>query len=241
MIGGASEIAESLLALLAGRGLRQAVLCGRDEAALRQVARRLELLGVAQVDTLSCDVQEVSGLGPLAEHAAALLGRVDLVVVAAGMLLPTGREELDPEMVARLVGTNFTGPAAAVAAFVPVLRRQRAGRVVVLSSVAGVRVRRANLLYGAAKAGLDAFGQGLAATLTGTGVGVLIVRPGFVRTRMTAGRRPQPLAVGPERVAEAIVAGLERGAAVVWVPGVLRPVFALARLVPRRAWARLTR
>ena len=106
---------------------------------------------------------------------------------------------------------------------------------------AAIRPRRANFVYGATKAGLDAFARGLADSLHGSGVRLLLVRPGFVIGRMTRGLRPAPLATTPAAVGRAVAAGLARDAAVVWVPPVLR-VFAVAlRLIPRPIWRRLRR
>jgi decaprenylphospho-beta-D-erythro-pentofuranosid-2-ulose 2-reductase len=241
VIGGASEIAEAILAALAARGLTEVALCGRDATAMARAGERLGRLGVTRAEIIPCDVRETSLLDAVAEQAVARLGQIDLLVVAAGVLVPTGQDELDSATVANLIASNFAGPAAAIAAFVPALRRQGGGRIVVLSSVAATRVRRANFAYGSSKAGLDGFSQGLADWLTGSQVEVLIVRPGFVHTKMTAGRRAQPLAVGPRQVADAVVSGLDRHASVVWVPRVLQPIFALARLVPRRIWRQITR
>jgi len=119
------------------------------------------------------------------------------------------------------------------------MRNQGHGRLVVLSSVAGVRARRANFIYGSSKSGLDAFSQGLADALEGTGVGVTIVRPGFVVGRMTSGRSPAPFATTPEAVADAVVGGIAAGSAVVYAPPVLRWVFAVMRLLPGAIWRRM--
>jgi decaprenylphospho-beta-D-erythro-pentofuranosid-2-ulose 2-reductase len=110
---------------------------------------------------------------------------------------------------------------------------------VVLSSAAGERVRRADFIYGSSKAGLDAFAQGLGDALYGTGVHVMVVRPGFVRTRMTAGLPPAPLATTPEAVATAIELGLRRRSETVWVPGTLRLVMSALRHAPRALFRRL--
>jgi len=109
----------------------------------------------------------------------------------------------------------------------------------VLSSVAGVRVRRANYVYGAAKYGLDGFAQGLSETLDGSGVSLYLVRPGFVRTKMTAGRPAAPFAVDADRVGADIVAGIERGRPVIWSPPALGWLFSVLRLLPRPIWRRL--
>jgi decaprenylphospho-beta-D-erythro-pentofuranosid-2-ulose 2-reductase len=111
--------------------------------------------------------------------------------------------------------------------------------MVVLSSVAAERARKSNAIYGAAKAGLDALAQGLADSLAGTGVRMLVVRPGFVRTRMTAGLDAAPFATTAEAVADATVKALARRAHTVWVPPTMRYVFAVLRHVPRPIYRRL--
>jgi decaprenylphospho-beta-D-erythro-pentofuranosid-2-ulose 2-reductase len=111
----------------------------------------------------------------------------------------------------------------------------------VLSSVAGVRVRKANYVYGSAKAGLDGFAQGLADALHGSGARVVVVRPGFVIGRMTAGLTPAPMSATVDVVADAVIEGLRSGRQTVWAPKGLRPVFAVMRLLPRAIWRRLPR
>jgi short-subunit dehydrogenase len=115
------------------------------------------------------------------------------------------------------------------------------GAVVVFSSVAGVRVRRANYVYGSAKAGLDGFANGLADALHGTGVRLLIVRPGFVIGRMTEGMDPAPLSSTPAQVAAATARALSTGRRTVWVPWALRPLFFGMRLLPQSVWRRMPR
>jgi len=239
VIGGGSDIARETLRLLAERRLRSVLLAGRDATALEAVADELRVLGVAAATTAHLDVTDVGFLEAFANEAGERLGEIDLVLVSVGDLGSSVVEDLDATAVAAAVITNFAGPAAVTMALAQVLRAQGCGRIVVLSSVAGVRVRKANFVYGAAKAGLDGFALGLADALEGSGVGVTVVRPGFVHTKMTAGLKPAPLAVDAPAVAAAIVRGLETGAAVVWVPGVLRPIFAALKLLPRALWRRV--
>src|SRR5439155_2924525 len=130
--------------------------------------------------------------------------------------------EKDANAAVEVLTVNFVGAASAGLASARQLRAQGHGVLAVLSSVAGERARRANFVYGSSKAGLDAFFQGLGDALAGTGASVMIVRPGFVHTKMTEGLDPAPLATTPEAVAEAIVRGLERGSEIVWVPPALR-------------------
>ena len=119
------------------------------------------------------------------------------------------------------------------------LRAQGHGTIVALSSVAGERVRKSNFVYGSSKAGVDAFYQGLGDALRGRGVHVMIVRPGFVTTKMTEGLEPAPLSTTPDAVAQAIAQGLERGRDTVWVPPTLRYVMSGLRHLPRSVFRRL--
>jgi decaprenylphospho-beta-D-erythro-pentofuranosid-2-ulose 2-reductase len=239
VVGGTSDIARAVLRALVARRLRRIVLVGRDEIGLAIVAKELQALGALAVDTVTLDVTDLSRIPTVVHDTATRLGQVDLVLVAAGTLGDQASDEDDPDAVARVLTTNTTGPAAVMAAFAAVLRTQGHGRMVVLSSVAGVRVRRSNYLYGASKAGLDAFAQGMAEALRGSGASLMIVRPGWVDTAMTQGRDPAPMATTPDAVAADVVAGMERSASVVWSPPVLRAIFAVMRLVPAALWRRL--
>ncbi len=239
VVGGSSDIARQILLLLARRRLVHVVLCGRDLAAMEEVAGELRRVGVSRAECLSLDLIEPGGLGELAEEATERLGEVDLALFSAGELGSAELEELDAARVSQMVASNFSGQAAIALELAKGLLRQGSGRLVFISSVAGVRVRRANFVYGAAKAGLDSFAIGLSEALRGTGVGVMIVRPGFVRTKMTAGLPAAPFSVGPQEVAAAVLAGLEEGREVVWVPAPLRLVFGLLRLLPQALWRRL--
>jgi decaprenylphospho-beta-D-erythro-pentofuranosid-2-ulose 2-reductase len=239
VLGGSSEIARAVLRILAASRLRHVVLAGRDEVALAGAAKELEALGTERVETATLDVTDVGAVGVFARDVAQRRHHLDLVLVAAGVLGDQAADEHDPEAAARVLTTNFVGPAAAMLAFADVMRVQGAGRIVVLSSVAGVRVRRANFVYGSSKAGLDGFAQGLAESLRGSGAGLMIVRPGWVATRMTAGREPGPMATTPDAVAADVVRGLERGSAVVWSPAPLRIVFGLLRNLPVALWRRM--
>jgi decaprenylphospho-beta-D-erythro-pentofuranosid-2-ulose 2-reductase len=238
-LGGSSEIARAILRALATSRLRHVVLAGRDEVALAGAAKELEALGTERVETVAFDVTDTAGHAGFARDVANRLGHIDLVLVAAGVLGDQPSDEHDPEATARVLTTNTVGPAAAMVAFADILRAQGTGRIVVLSSVAGVRVRRANFVYGASKVGLDGFAQGLAESLRGSGAALTIVRPGWVATRMTAGRDPGPMATTPDAVATDVVRGLERGAATVWSPAPLKFVFAALRLLPAGLWRRL--
>jgi decaprenylphospho-beta-D-erythro-pentofuranosid-2-ulose 2-reductase len=239
VLGGTSDIARAVVRALVARRLRRVVLAGRDQVGLAATAKELLALGADEVHVIPYDTLDASSHGALAADAATLLGQVDLVLVAVGALGDQMVDEHNPDAISRVFTTNATGPAAAMAAFADVLRNQGHGRMVVLSSVAAVRVRRANYIYGASKAGLDAYAQGMAEALRGSGASLMVVRPGWVATRMTAGRAPAPFATTPDAVAADVVAGLTRSAAAVWSPAALGVVFGVLRLLPRALWRRL--
>ncbi len=236
VFGGASEIGQQVLAALHLPPDAEVLLAGRDEQRMAEAAERL----ACRVRTLHYDAAATGTHRAVIEKAFAD-GDVDLVISAAGIL--AGQEVLDgdPDRAGLLVQTNLTGHVTTLLAAAARLRERGHGTIVVLSSVAAIRPRRANFVYGATKAGLDAFARGLADSLRDSGVRVLLVRPGFVIGRMTRGLRPAPLATTPAAVGRAVAAGLARDATVVWVPPVLR-VFAVAlRLIPRPIWRRLRR
>ncbi len=239
VLGGGSDISRALLRDLAGRRMSAVLLAGRTVESLEGAVEDLHALRVDKVEVSVLDVTDVGALEEFADLAAEKLGTIDLVLVAAGVLGTGELSALDAPLVASLATTNFTGPAAAMTAFARVLSAQGHGRIVVLSSVAGYRVRAANFVYGATKAGLDGFALGLGDALVGSGVTVMVVRPGYVRTKMTEGRKAVAFAVDASDVADAVVRGLEKDAEVVWVPSWLCYVFGLLRLAPRFLWRRI--
>ena len=207
--------------------------------ALEQAAKDLRH-SVARVETVTFDASTLDDVDKTVMRCfEAAAEAVDLVIVAVGELGHQEVDESDPDRIARMMTVNLTWPAAALSVVAAQLRQQGHGRIIVLSSVAGFRVRRSNFIYGSAKAGLDGFAAGLCRSPSGTGVSVHIVRPGFVRTKMTAGRSPAPFAVEAPRVASDIVRGLARGQTVIWSPGLLRWVFSALRLLARRTVAPL--
>ena len=240
VFGGNSEIALAIVEeLAAADGLERAVLAVRDPANAPGVAR-LGNAGLA-TDAVAFDAAQTD-THPAAVDAAfaALAGRdLDLAIVAFAVLGDQDRAKRDPAAAVRLATTNFTGAISVLTVLGERLRQQGHGAIVVLSSVAAERARQANYPYGATKAGLDAFAQGLGDAVAPSNVHVLVARPGWVRTKMTAGDRPKPLATDPERVAKDVVAGLHRGAHTVWSPRALRPLSAAMRLLPRPLWRRI--
>ncbi|MBW8711082.1 MAG: SDR family NAD(P)-dependent oxidoreductase, partial [Mycobacterium sp.] len=140
-----------------------------------------------------------------------------------------------------IVHTDFVAQVSLLTVLANTMRSAGSGSIVVFSSVAGVRVRRANYVYGSAKAGLDGFSSGLADALHDTGVHLLLVRPGVVIGRMTEGMTPAPLSSTPDQVAAATVRALARRRRTAWVPWALRPMFIGLRLLPQSVWRRMPR
>ncbi|HEY0715977.1 MAG TPA: SDR family NAD(P)-dependent oxidoreductase [Streptosporangiaceae bacterium] len=242
LLGGTSEIGLAILAALDAPAGTEVLLAGRDLAALAQAGDELAGPGGRPVTVRARRYDALDFAGHETFAAAAWsAGPVDLVISAAGVLIPQAELDRDPGQAAALVGTNLTGHVTTLLACAARMREQGHGTIVVLSSIAAVRPRRANFVYGAAKAGLDAFARGLADTLHGSGVRVLLVRPGFVTGRMTAGLPPAPLATTPAAVGQAVATALGRGDRTVWVPRSLVVLAAVLRVIPRPVWRRLRR
>ncbi|WP_028802916.1 decaprenylphospho-beta-D-erythro-pentofuranosid-2-ulose 2-reductase [Streptomyces sp. 142MFCol3.1] len=237
ILGGTSEIALASARRLIVRRTRTVWLAGRPSPELEQAAGRLRGMG-ADVRTVAFDALDSASHETVLGKVFAE-GDIDMVLLAFGVLGDQARDEKEPLAAARVAQTNYTGAVSAGLIAARALQSQGHGSLVVLSSVAGERARRSNFIYGSSKAGLDAFSQGLGDALYGTGVHVMVVRPGFVRTKMTAGLPQAPMATTPEAVAAAVETGLRRRSETVWVPGALRFVMAALRHLPRPLFRRL--
>jgi decaprenylphospho-beta-D-erythro-pentofuranosid-2-ulose 2-reductase len=236
LLGGTSEIGLAILAALDAPPDTEILLAGRDEERLTAAAKQLPY----PARTLAFDATALATHPGVIDIAFAD-GAVDLVISAAGVLVPQPELDRDPLRAGLLVETNFTAHVTTILATAERMRSAGHGTIVVLSSVAAIRPRKANFVYGSAKAGLDAFARGLADSLHGTGVRVLLVRPGFVIGRMTAGMPAAPLSSTPAGVAVAVAAALAGDRAEVWVPRALQPFAAVMRVLPRPVWRRLRR
>ena len=234
LIGGTSEIGLAIVRRLGADAPLRVFLLGRDRDALAGAAATFDGAEYDVVDADALDSHE-----PVIARTFDRAGGFDVVVLAVGVLGAQAGLDADGAEAAEVMRVGFLGSGSLLLAALRALRRQGRGTMVVLSSVAAERARRSNAIYGATKAGLDALAQGLADSLAGSGVRVLVVRPGFVRTRMTAGLDPAPFATTPEAVAEATVAALAGREHTVWVPRGLRYVFAVLRHLPRPLYRRL--
>ncbi len=236
VLGGTSEIALALVRRWS-TARPQVVLAARPGPRRDEVVAALSAEGFP-VTVLDFDAEDTA-THPGVVEAAAAVGDIDVAVVAFGVLGDQEQAWQDHASAVRLARVNYTGAVSVGAALAKVMRRQGHGVIVAFSSVAGERVRRANFVYGSTKAGMDAFFSGLGQALEGSGARVLVVRPGFVRTRMTTGRRPAPFAVGPDDVAKAVAEAIVSQRRVVWVPRRVRAVSAVLRALPGPAFRRL--
>ena len=239
VLGGTSEIALAIVRELLSASPREVVLVGRDGARLDAAVSVLTRAGCTQVSAIELDADDTDRHEAVVEEAFQRLGGADLVLLAVGRLGERGGVPRDVGDALDVLRVNVVGAGSLLIWAARALRRQGSGTLVVLSSVAGERVRPANVVYGAAKAGLDGLARGLGDALHGDGVRVMVVRPGFVRTRMTRDLDPAPLAIDPDQVARAVVRGLEHGSSVVWAPRSLRWVMMAVRALPRPLLRRL--
>jgi NAD(P)-dependent dehydrogenase (short-subunit alcohol dehydrogenase family) len=239
LLGGTSEIGLAIVRRLLDEGPVRPYLIGRDRDRLADALAGLERSGCAGGEFDVLDADDLDAQQRVIGRAFELTGGFDTVVLAVGVLGAQAGLDADRAQALEVMRTNFIGSGSLLLECLSRLREQGSGTLVVLSTVAAERPRAGNAIYGAAKAGLDSLAQGLADSTAGTGVRVLVVRPGFVTTKMTAGLEPTPMATTPQAVADATVQALHGSAHTVWVPGRLRLVFAVLRHLPRAVFRRL--
>lgn len=239
VLGGGSEIAQATVDRLVADRCRTVVLAGRDVDALASTAETLRAAGASSVAVIAFDATDTAHHHALITQAFADHGDFDLVLMAFGVLGDQDHFDAAPAAAAEAAITNYAGGVSAGLSVAECLRRQGHGTLAVITSVAGERGRADNYVYGSTKAGLDAFAEGLGDRLYGSGASVMVIRPGFVRTKMTTHLDDGPMATTADAVADDIVAGLQRGAHTVWSPAKLRVVFAILRVLPRPLWRKL--
>ncbi|SDB80004.1 Short-chain dehydrogenase [Raineyella antarctica] len=239
VFGGRSEIGLAIARRLApDRTVVLAVRPGDTEAARRACLAA----GAHAVLVVGFDADDTDAHPGLVARIEAQAGPIGVAVLAFGILGDQRLAETDPAEVVRILHTDFVAQASLLTVLADRLRPRGTGTIVAFSSVAGVRVRRANYVYGSAKAGLDGFASGLADALHGSGVHLVVARPGFVVGRMTAGMDPAVFASTPDQVADAVVERISRGSGVdLWIPWQLRVMFSVAPFVPRALWRRMPR
>jgi decaprenylphospho-beta-D-erythro-pentofuranosid-2-ulose 2-reductase len=238
LLGGTSDIGLAIVRRLLNPTTRTVVLACRDVVRGERAAAGLRHHSLA-VEVVPFDATATGTHSELVRGLSQKHGDIDVAIVAFGLLGDRAVTPVDPAAAVELAQVNFTGVVSSTIAVANQMRQQGHGSIVMLSSVAAERVRRANPVYGGTKAGIDGFAQGLGDALADDGVHVLIVRPGFVVSQMTTGLKAAPFATTPEKVADATVNGLRSRRRIVWVPGTLRYVFSVLRHLPGPMWRRL--
>jgi NAD(P)-dependent dehydrogenase (short-subunit alcohol dehydrogenase family) len=239
VFGGTKGIGRAVARVFAGRGDR-VFLLGRDGDELLKSAQDLGIRGGAGVPsaTALCDLADATTFAPALAAATQALGTIDIVVLTAADFATQADLEGDLARLQRLLDVNFTktvlfceqartGPLA------------RGGTLCVISSVAGDRGRKPVILYGATKAGLSAYLEGLDHKFRASGLRVVCVKPGFVKTGMTSGLKPPPFAGEPDAVAADIVRAIDRGTPLVYTPWIWRWVMLVIKLLPRAVMRRI--
>jgi decaprenylphospho-beta-D-erythro-pentofuranosid-2-ulose 2-reductase len=240
VFGGTSDIAKATLDQLVAKRLDRVVLVGRSTNALEVVKAQLQSAGCSTVQIVVSNAADPASAATAVDEAFAALGQpADLILMAVGLLGNQEEDDDSAERTAEMFTVNTTWPAAVLAGVRGKLVAQGYGHIVVLSSVAAIRTRRANYTYGAGKMGLDGYARGLAASVSGTGVSVQIVRPGFVTTKMTAHLEKVPFSTTADAVAEVIVDGLSKKTTVTYAPSIVKFVFVILRHLPEVIWRRL--
>jgi short-subunit dehydrogenase len=239
IFGGRSEIGLELAARLAPGAT--VLLAARRADKLDDEVAAVRAAGAANVHVREFDADDLASHAPLIDSIVVEHGPIDTAVLAFGILGDQARAEKDPGHATAIVHTDFVAQVSVLTVLAATMRTAGRGTIVTFSSIAGARVRRANYVYGSAKAGLDGFCSGLADALHGSGVRLLVMRPGFVIGRMTEGMAPAPFSRTAPQVADATVRSLRGKRSSVWFPWQVGALAAVMRLLPRPLWRRMPR
>lgn len=240
LLGGTKGIGRELGRELAERG-HDLFLLGRDLGELEKSARDMEQRGGGErrIGHAHCDLEQPAGFGAALAQADQALAGFDSVVVTAAAFATQAALENDSGLAARLLTVDFVNTVVFCEHARRLLLARGGGRLCVLSSVAGERGRKPVVLYGASKAGLSAYLEGLDHKFYAQGLRVICVKPGFVKTSMTEGLEPPPFAGEPTRVGKAIARALERETPVLYTPAIWRFIMLVIRLLPRFVMRRI--
>jgi NAD(P)-dependent dehydrogenase (short-subunit alcohol dehydrogenase family) len=224
---------------MAARG-DQVFLLGRSAEDLARSALDLEArAGSPTPGVAVCDLERPETFVPALDAAAQRLGGIDTIVVTAGLFSTQDRLESDRDLAARVLAVDFTNTIRFCEEARERLLAAGGGTLCVFSSVAGERGRKPVVLYGAAKAGLTRYLEGLDARFHGRGLRVVCVKPGFVRTAMTSGLPEPPFASDPDDVAAYALRAIDRGTPVVYAPRIWMIIMTVIRWLPRAVLRRV--
>jgi decaprenylphospho-beta-D-erythro-pentofuranosid-2-ulose 2-reductase len=237
-LGATKGMGRALARAMAERGDRLFLL-GRPGEDLETSARDLETRGAGAVGTAPCDLERPETFAPALEAADAALSGFDTVVVTAGLFATQDELEADPALAIRLSTVNFANTVGFCEEARKRLLANGGGTLCAFSSVAGERGRKPVVIYGASKAGLSRYLEGLDHRYRSGGLRVVTVKPGFVKTGMTAGLTPPPFAGEPDAVAKRVLIAIDRGTPVVYAPAPWSAIMAVIRNLPRSVMRRV--
>jgi short-subunit dehydrogenase len=238
VLGASSAIARAFARLVAARG-DGAILAGRDRDDLDALAQDLRVRGAAHADVLHFDALDTASHPAFARECRRLAtGKLSVFLAFAAMPEQEAIDK-DPSLAVHAIAAGFTGAVSILHCLAPILEDQHGGRVIALGSVAGDRGRRKNYVYGAAKAGLHTYLQGLRARLFSFGATVTTVKPGFVDTSMTFGRPGMFLVAAPDSVAAAALAAAEKGREEIYTPFFWALIMLIIKSIPERVMKKL--
>jgi short-subunit dehydrogenase len=245
VLGATKGIGRAVSRLLAERG-HTVFLLGRDETDLERSARDLEQrakvrpqAGEVRFSVARCDLDEPEGFEPALAAADQALGGFDTVVVTAALFGTQDALEADTEFARRLLTVNLANTIAFCEYARKRLLSRGGGTLCVVSSVAGERGRKPVVIYGAGKAGLSAYLEGLDHKFHAAGLRTVCIKPGFVKTSMTDGLKPPPFATTPEQVAADMLGAIERGTPVRYAPSIWALIMLVIRSLPRFVMRRI--
>jgi decaprenylphospho-beta-D-erythro-pentofuranosid-2-ulose 2-reductase len=238
-LGATKGMGRALARLMAERG-DAICLLGRNSVDLERSATDLSVRGAATpVGSVICDLEKPETFVPAISAAREALGGLDAVVVTAGVFATQDELEAEPALAEQLVRINFSNTVVLCEVAKKALLEEGGGSLCVFSSVAGERGRKPVIIYGAAKAGLSRYLEGLDHKHRADGLRVITVKPGFVKTSMTAGLTPPPFAGEPDAVAQRVLDAIDRGTPVVYAPAPWRLIMAVIRALPRSLMRRI--
>jgi decaprenylphospho-beta-D-erythro-pentofuranosid-2-ulose 2-reductase len=238
VLGATSSIAIATMRQLAGPNTRF-MLVARNRDRLTAVAQDLHTRGALEVDTWVMDLDDTAAHREMLTSAAERLQRIDLALIAHGVLGDQQAVEADFEAAAAVLHTNFISAVSLLTWLGNYFQAQRGGTLAVVSSVAGDRGRKSNYVYGASKAALNVFLEGLRNRIDRDGVQVLTIKPGFVATPMTAHVAKNALFASPQQVARGICKAIEQRRDVAYVPWFWAVIMLLVRSIPSRFFKKM--
>ena len=238
VLGATSGIAEATCRIWAGQGARL-FLVARNAEKLAAVAADLRTRGASYVDTAVADLDNTDQHPTLLAHAVNSLTGLDVAYLTYGILGDQAKAEQDFNTAAQIIYTNYMAPVSLLTWLANFCVQRHAGTLAVISSVAGDRGRKSNYLYGSSKAGLSAFLGGLRNRVDREGVTVLSIKPGPVKTAMTAGMKGSEKFADVDAVAKSIVKAIDKQQDVLYVPFQWQPIMFIIRNIPERIFKKL--